>query len=301
MTRDFLHYLPFLAKTRKVLVYSDRELADLSEIFDSFYQVFYEKISNLTAEKSHYHLIKDKVDTVVIFPDSNYRDVMTLHKKIKEYDSSVDIVLVIPNLVVFDNLNEIINSFDAMLAEPFSKEDLAKKLFTVLSNTYSIKSISNREISLRSEFDGQEGDLEEFLDTYEGSILFLSEELGELSRALGDGALSHELLFDVATKMEEVSTTFGANNYTKHVSPIFDELASFLRSYSLESVDVEVLEGFDYLARIIDDVSFYITEYFVDRIFTDVYIFEHSLENSIKFMEDKLMKNDSDQGELEFF
>jgi hypothetical protein len=69
----------------------------------------------------------------------------------------------------------------------------------------------------------------------------------------------------------------------------------------MEKLDVEH-EGFIYLARIAEDIKMYIEEYFIARQFSDVYIFEDSLLNSIEFMERSFENvEEEDLSEVEFF
>ena len=72
---------------------------------------------------------------------------------------------------------------------------------------------------------------------------------------------------------------------------------------NIETIEIENLEGFEYLSRIIEDISTYLFEYFVSRVFVDVYLFEDSLKNSIQFMKDRLRTKDTsnDASELSFF
>ena len=125
---------------------------------------------------------------------------------------------------------------------------------------------------------------EEFLDTYEGEIMFVCEDLGDFVDAIDKKMIDRELLTEIAQKAEEVADVFLSSTYTQHVAPIFLELANFLHAFNVEAYDTKH-EGYVYLARIVEDIKMYIDEYFVQRQFTDVYIFEDSLLNSIQFME----------------
>ncbi len=142
---------------------------------------------------------------------------------------------------------------------------------------------------------------EEFLDTYEGEIMFVCDELGDFVDAIDKKIIDRELLLEISEKAQEVSDVFLSSTYTQHVTPIFLELANFLRAFDVESYDTEH-EGYMYLARIVEDIKMYIDEYFVKREFTDVYLFEDSLLNSIEFMERAFAgEKEEDISEVEFF
>ena len=72
---------------------------------------------------------------------------------------------------------------------------------------------------------------------------------------------------------------------------------------TLEAIAPASLHGFNHLSAIIEDTNANLMDMFVDRIFKDVYVFEHSLRSNIKFMENVLTPNVnlSDESELEFF
>ena len=74
----------------------------------------------------------------------------------------------------------------------------------------------------------------------------------------------------------------------KLTSPVFEDLASYLREIDLESIEPQNLEGFTYLSNILRDTSLYLMEMFVDRILRDVYVFQDSMQSNIEFMENKL-------------
>ena len=64
---------------------------------------------------------------------------------------------------------------------------------------------------------------EEFLDTYEGEVLFLSQDLEELIDEIGSDNFSQETLELLEQKLEDVSDVFLSSTYTQHVSPVFKE------------------------------------------------------------------------------
>jgi len=74
-----------------------------------------------------------------------------------------------------------------------------------------------------------------------------------------------------------------------------------LNTLDLSLIEPSSLHAFDYLCAIIDDTNAYMMEMFVDRVFKDVYIFQHSFENNLRFMKDAIMLNENDESELEFF
>lgn len=146
---------------------------------------------------------------------------------------------------------------------------------------------------------------EEFLDTYEGEVLFLSQDLEELIEEINDERLSQDTLDLLVQKLEDVSNVFLSSTYTQHVSPVFKEFAAYITE--LECEDLKTFaDAREYLSEIIADVNTYINMYFVARVFSDVYLFQDSLKNSIEFFRRSYScengKCDEDDGsELDFF
>jgi len=146
---------------------------------------------------------------------------------------------------------------------------------------------------------------EEFLDTYEGEVLFLSQDLEELIDEIGSDNFSQETLELLEQKLEDVSDVFLSSTYTQHVSPVFKELADYVAHLEAEDFK-EYNDAKEYLSEIVADVNTYINMYFVERVFSDVYLFQDSLKNSIEFLKRAyscdLGECDEDDGsELDFF
>lgn len=125
---------------------------------------------------------------------------------------------------------------------------------------------------------------EEFLDTYEGEVLFLSQDLEELVAEVESGAFRQETLTLLQQKMLDVSDVFLSSSYTQHVSPVFKGFAELIALMKFEEF-ILLDDAMKYLCEIVCDIDSYINLYFVDRCFTDVYLFQDSLKNSIEFLQ----------------
>lgn len=149
--------------------------------------------------------------------------------------------------------------------------------------------------------------VEEFLDTYEGEVLFLSQDLEEIVNSINSSEITEDTFSTLALKLNDVSDVFLSSTYTQHVSPVFKELSEYVSQ--LESDDfIRFEDAREYLAEIIADVNNYINMYFVDRIFSDVYLFQDSLQNSIEFLKrsyscdlKESICDEDDGSELDFF
>ena len=195
----------------------------------------------------------------------------------------------------------LINLSHGIIAEEFDEQILMSKLFQALGNIYAKKYIENIHHSIIKDKNFDKNNLGEFLDTYEGEVLFLSEALLDLVAQLDSGVLSKDLIKSSSSMVKEAAEVFGEHYYTKSVTPVFLELSDYLDGLNLEDVNLSELVGFEYLARILEDINSYLVEYFVQRIFSDVFLFKDSLQNSIHFMIAKLESKEDDSSELEFF
>ncbi|MCK4737145.1 MAG: hypothetical protein KAT10_01190 [Sulfurimonas sp.] len=146
---------------------------------------------------------------------------------------------------------------------------------------------------------------EEFLDTYEGEVLFLSQDLEEIVQDMQNKNFTPEIFKLLEQKLNDVSDVFLSSTYTQHVSPIFKEFANFISTIESEEF-IMFDDAIEYLCEIVSDINTYINFYFVDRIFSDVYLFQDSLQNSIEFLKrayscDLGNCNENDGSELDFF
>lgn len=145
---------------------------------------------------------------------------------------------------------------------------------------------------------------EEFLDTYEGEVMFLSQDLDDLTEKLVATLFTQEEVELLSQNMLDVHDVFLSSTYTQHIAPIFKDFSEFIGSINLEKL-LEHKEAQDYLCAIIVDVNTYIKQYFIDRIFTDVYLFQDSLQNSIDFLKSSYntteVSEETDDGSEVFF
>ncbi len=291
-------YLEFIMHDKNLLLLSDNNFCEYNTIFDLFRTFIVNKIEEETFMHTDAILMQEQPDIVVLNCYTNKELVLKTIDKIYNFNDKITIIIVLSSMN-FERHIDTINKVDYVLSEPFTRNDLVKKLSSSLNESTCIRT----PIKVLSDTGEKIEDVEIFLDTFEGEVLFLNEELKDCVIQFDNGELSHNLLNEVAEKMKEVSIVFSRHNYTKKVSPIFTHLASYLALLELHKVDVENIEGFVFLARIIDDIQTYLFEYFVSRIFVDVYVFEDSLKNSIKFMQDRLKSKDNsnDKSELNFF
>jgi len=300
MGKDYSNYLQFLAAGYNILyIGKDSETIydESSSYFKSSSKV---DINDEILKKITAILTKRHINIVVIDVPDNDEHVINFYNAIRAFDDEILIMLMF-NPKEYRKLFEIVPEVDATVSYPITKNTFDKRLFTVLSRTYAMNSIGRRDIVLKQD-SVTEDSMEKFFDTYEGSSLFIADDLVDMVNDLNAGNLTHNFFVNIAEQLDKVADIFSKAEQTSSVTPIYEELAIYIRELDLETIEPANLKGFTYLSEILSDVSVYLMDMFVDRIFKDVYVFEHSLENNIEFMKNALSPtSEDDESELEFF
>lgn len=300
MNQRYLGFLEVLAHKKRILVFDDNSVVlrtqpELLEAFELF-NVF--AVSKNNREHLSSLLTAWKPD-VILVESSEAQEVVELCEEVAATDWKIAIVVVVPDDADVASYRAANAYADTMLCRPCTHTHLLQKLVTAMAAKQSMIQLShslNLETLLKDK-----GDIESFKITFEGNILVLCESLEDLSNRLKTGELGEDLFEELAAFMDAISKIFAHHHYTSHVAKIFDNLALYLRQFNFDSIDIEDIEGFDYLVNIIDDIIFYVKNFFVNRVYSDVYVFEHSLENSIEFMKNRLSHNEDILSDLEFF
>ncbi len=301
MSKDYGKYLQFLASEYNILYIGK----DSQEIYDKTSEYFLSAskvdVNVQILEKMNTILTKRHINVVVFDVKDNNPLIGDFLKAVQSFDDEI-MTLLMFEPKEYRKLFDVVPHVDISISYPIEEEIFQKKIFTLLSRGYALNSIGRREIILKQE-SVTEDSMDKFFDTYEGSALFLSDDLMDIVKNLNDGNLSQQFFVNIAQRVDEVADIFSKAEQTNSVTIIYEDLASYLRSLDLEKIEPENLSGFTYLSEILSDVSIYLMDMFVDRIFKDVYVFKHSLKNNIEFMQNKLKgrSEDEDESELEFF
>jgi len=299
MGKEYINYLQFLAADYNVLYIGK----DHDKVFDEISSYFITSskidVNREILEKITPILIKRHINLVIIDVEDNNELASGFFNAIKTFNEEL-LVMLMFNPKEYKKLFEIVPLVDTTVSYPIDRKVFYKRLFTILSAPYAMNSIGRRKIVLKQE-NVKEESIEQFFDTYEGSSLFISDDLVELINSLNAGNISHDFFINIADALDKVADIFSKAQETKSVTPIYEKLAQYLRDVDLNEIKPENLKGFTYLSAILSDVSVYLLDMFVDRIFKDVCVFEHSLESNIEFLKNTLDGKDEDAGEIDFF
>ena len=299
MSKNYNDYLEFLAAEYNILYIGNESVHVYNKISAYFMSSVKRNIDQ--AELNNLNLTLSKHNINIVILDTQNCDetlIEDFYKEIRKYDEEISIMLLY-NHKKYKEFFEIVPFVDITLNLPIDDKIFYKRVFTLLSTSYAMKSIGRREIVLKRDNVNEEA-IDKFFDVYEGSSLFISDELADIVDALESGVLSKELFDLIALKLIEIEDIFLQTQQTASVAPIFKELAEYLKTLDFNTIEPQNLNAFNYLSDIINDISVYLMDMFVDRIFKDVYVFEHSLKSNIEFMKTTLNGVEEDS-ELDFF
>lgn len=297
MIHNIKEYFTYVVKEKNLLIYSNNDFTKYSQTFSLFNSYKICDITAVSLDNLGAYIVTHSINAVLI---DFISDAQKVYEILESFDHKIHLMLYINQSCEARHIG-LLNMSEAIIAEPFDEKTLMYKFFTMLNDESAICAINNASNSISKLQKNQSPQLEDYLDTYEGQILFLSESLQDNLDRLESGELSQELLKDISLQVDEVGRIFSNHFYTKKVTHLFTGLSAYLKDIKLKDIQIENLEGFEYLSRIIEDINAYMIEYFVDRLFTNVYVFQDSLDNSIKFMKDKLSNVEDESSELEFF
>jgi hypothetical protein len=300
ITKHYSQYLPFLAQSYNILLLSNKNY----EVYDNIKPLFKSAIqrNTHTTELNNITLtlMNNKIDIVILDTTEDVCGAKKFLDTIQNYNDRIVVINIINKSITEDIINLIISSNCNIIFDTFTSEELNGKLVQIMGLFYTIISIGRREVNLKSG-SSNVNLLTNFLDFYEGTSIFIVDDLIELNQKLKAGELSIELLTDIGNKIFEIANIFEKNSIFISVVPIFKSLSDFLIKLEFDTIPPKGLKAFDYLGYIIDDLNKSIMDIFVDRIFQDVYLFEASLQNNIEFMKNNLFLDMDRDSKVDFF
>jgi len=300
ITKQHSHYLKFLAKGHNALVISNKHFKQFDDV-QKLFKLFIQRVLNDDElDNLSNTIMQNEIKVIILDFTQDINLAKKIYKTISNYNERIVVIGIIDKKSISD-IAELINQLDSLLFNPFTKEELKDKLFINLSIFYAIKAVGVRDMKITTGSSKTSDELDKFFDIYEGQLLFIVDELIELNESLKAGELSSEILLKVANKMQILAEIFSKEKKTSDIVDVFEDFVNYLKTLDLSNIEPSSLQAFDYLCALIDDINTYMMEMFVDRVFKDVYIFQHSFENNLKFMKDAMLLNDEDDSELEFF
>lgn len=289
-------YFKYVAKDKRLLMFGDSLLEEFADIFNSFNQVISQEILPFTIENLSATINDFNIDIIVITAKQNDNTIPQILSNIKDYkDLHVMLYCNQDGL----NFNEnLINISDVIFTKKISKKNLQEKIYNLISDKIASSYIDSSSDELQN-------NRVRYKDAFDIEVMFLAEDLKNISKAIGNGDISQEVFDKLKKNISKVSSI--VNNYlmsSKAIKRIIKELDEYLNNFDLDSVDITHIEGFEYLSNLIEDLAVFLDKYFITKEMENMYIIEDSLKNSFEYV--KLVfegkhNSDDDNSEMEFF
>jgi len=296
ITTQRSHYLNILASNNNILLLSDNPYPAFDAIKDKFAISIHHNMQQDELDNIHATLLHHKINIILLDATSSSIRAKEFYQEIKIYNPRILVISILDATTAF-NAVEMTRNSDMAIFAPFTLEEFKGKLFDVLSIIYTILSIGNHKISSIN----KEDDIEVFLNTQSGAILFIVDQLTEINIALENGELSREILMNITKNLKKISDIFSLNNSFAKLIPNFTELIEFVENIKFDKLEASTLKYFDYLANIIEDINVSMMHLFDKKIISDISMCQLSLKRNVELLKNLFNKEIDVTSQLEFF
>lgn len=287
-------YFPYVVKELNLLIIGDEKLSKFSEVFKYFHKTFFLEMTTFNVENLSSFVISNNIN-VIIVNSKAHKDYVTtsLEHLIRIQDVKLGLCCLYDDK--FKN-EMLVNISDIVFTPNASDDHLMSKLYNLLHSVVD----SANEVRTGSK-DSSKG---AYRDAFEIDVMIISEELHKAVQQIDDGDLSDEVFESIQKNISKVAQIVNgymmSSDTIKKFIKMFDK---FLKTFNKDNVKVENIDGFEYLARLVEDIAIFLDKYFIEKQFDDIYVVEDSLKNSFKFMKDTFegSKPKESDSELEFF
>jgi len=131
--------------------------------------------------------------------------------------------------------------------------------------------------------------LEVFLDQNRENVEQIILNIDVLAKQIHENSISKTIIIDIAKELSEVAKIFGGHESLMSIAPIVIALEKFLEIINLSFSPENPHAAIGYLGNILDDLNENISDIFVTRVYSDVYVFEDSLVSNITYMTNALL------------
>lgn len=220
------------------------------------------------------------------------------HQSIPEHS----IVLLTDELYL--DFKSYLNLVFSTLLYPINEDLFLHKIYALLAIKEHENLLKTKEKILNKyKTDTVNDNIDTFLDRYSGSIMFINDDLNDNLNRLKNLEMSKEVFSNISINLIKLKNVLEHNKSLVTISSMLLEFSQFLDAIKFETIEPSRYIAFDYLTKIIEDITIYIDELFVYKLFKDTKLFEDSIANNIGYFEAQLLglNDDSDIDNLEFF
>jgi len=284
MARNYCGLPEFLAFECNVL-YVGKECKEhflkISNYFDS------KTIINLN-EKA-YEVVDDlvtqnNINLVILDVGTDEFLAVKVYEEIKKIDDEISI-LALFNFESYEKIVRKMPRVDGYLFYPIEEDMFYRKIFMILGRIYLYNLLSvNQEFAKPEVVEDGKG----FFDAYKQRMLFVANDLAYNSVQFKHGDINGELMRDTIDKIHKVIMVFNRNSATVVAADTLATLVDFLNDIEIENIDTKKFYVFEYLADILNNISVYLNNIFMENAIKDVEDFIKSTKNGIELMKNVL-------------
>ena len=286
-----INYFPNIVKHKNIFVFGAKELDRYTDIHEKFNSFNYQELTPYTLENLCSTLISLDTHALILTPESITDELIDKIAEIKRItELCIGLYLELP-ILLERNQDLLINNVDFVFTSQATPEQLMLKFYNIMYTETDTT-------------DTHTDDKEAYKDAFEIDVMLLSEELLSLSKAIDQGDISDEVFKKLQRNISKVIQI--VNGYmmsSKTIKQFIQVFYKYLTDFDRDNITIDTLEGFDYLARLVEDIAVFLNMYFIEKRFDDIYVVEDSLRNSFHFMKDKFAGKpaNDDNSDIEFF
>ncbi|MDX9742773.1 MAG: hypothetical protein RBT59_03055 [Arcobacteraceae bacterium] len=289
-------YFPYVVKDLNLLIVGDDNLANFNEVFHFFHKTFFLEMTPFTIENLSSFILSNNIHIVIVNSLKDKEDIaLALEHIIKTQDIKLGLCCLFADKLRNEKL---VNMSDVVFTPNATNDDLVSKFYNLLHTTVDS---NNGESNPKVQTNTSKG---AYRDAFEVDVMLISEELHKAVQKIDEGDISDEVFESIQKNISKVAQIVNgymmSSDTIKRFIKMFDK---FLKNFDKNAVKIENIDGFEYLARLVEDIAIFLDKYFIEKEFDDIYVVEDSLKSSFKFMKDTFEGNQpkEDDSPLEFF
>jgi hypothetical protein len=290
-------YFPYVVKELNLLILGDDNLSKFNEVFNYFHKILFLETTTFNVENLSSFVISNNIQMVIVNSLQDKEDIAcALEHIIKTQDIKVGLCCLFGDKMRNEKL---VNISDVVFTPNVTNDHLLSKLYNLLHTTAECNNDESK--STKSQSSGSKG---AYRDAFEVDVMLISEELHKAAQRIDEGDIGDEVFESIQKNISKVAQIVNgymmSSDTIKKFIKLFDK---FLKNFDKDTVKIENIDGFEYLARLVEDIAIFLDKYFIAKQFDDIYVVEDSLKSSFKFMKDTFegTKPKDTDSELEFF
>lgn len=281
--------LKFIAKNKNLLLFGEDNLKHLNGLFNMFNNILIQESTPYTLSNLNTTIVNNNIDVIIINSKENKEEICLYLLEILRYE---DIKVLYCQNEEEEVHFEMLNLSNTSFTKGINEELLSYKMYSLLQEKAFDETKTDEDTN------------NTYIDSFEIQIIFIRDELHHLSKIIDEGDISEGNIHKVKQSINRINRIFeNYLMYSKKIKNSMKYFAAMLNKVDLKKASVDNIESFTYLSRIIEDIAIFLDNYFIKRNFTDLYVVEDSLENSLKFLKNsfKAKEASTDDSSLEFF